>query len=64
MNDEPAELVGLASWLPTTETDFFGLNLSADYRKGWDEGRESFMGWYKKLTLWERIKIAFRGTLL
>lgn len=57
--------MSLLDWMPKENKPcFFGTDLSEDYRKGWDEGRESFKGWYRKLSLWDRIKILFRGELL
>lgn len=51
-------------WLPKDDVDFFGLKLSKDWKDGWADGRSSLNGWYMKLTLWERFKLAYRGYLI
>lgn len=58
-------LKGLEAWLPEPkERCFFGTDIPEAEKKAWNEGRESLDGWFRKLTLWERIKIAYKGYLL
>lgn len=58
---------GLKAWLPKKAKNqkcFFGTDLSQDWKNGHNAGRQNLNSFFGSLTLWERLKIAWRGYIL
>lgn len=59
--------MSLEDWLPDPNdkmTCVFGTDIPPEIKRAWQEGRESLDQFYQSLSLWERIKLAFKGYIL